>query len=72
MASSNFSSHHSSSNSLCDVEELRAKLEEKENILQTAAQYGKDLLDQNKELTQNLDDANRNYTRQIEVRVMEL
>lgn len=63
-------SYHSSSSSLCDVDILRARLEEKENILQTAAQYGKDLLDQNRELSQNLDDTNQNYTRQIEVSVV--
>lgn len=58
---------HSSLSSLCDSETLRARLEEKENLLLTAAQYGKDLLDQNRELSQNIEDTNRSYTRQMEV-----
>jgi len=61
------SSCSSSSSSLCDVESLRARLEEKDQILRTSAQYGKDLLDQNRELAQSIDDTTRKFTRQLEV-----
>ncbi|XP_067943778.1 protein Spindly-B-like isoform X2 [Watersipora subatra] len=59
-------SARSSTSSLSELDALRAQLEEKDNTIQTAAQYGKDLLDQNRELSQNLDDTNSNYTKQIE------
>lgn len=61
------SSNNSSSSSLCDMEALKARLQEKESTLLTAAQYGYDLLETNRELTQCLDDTNRKYTRQVEV-----
>ena len=62
------SSCHTSSSSLySDVDTLRAKLDEKDTLLQTAAQYGKDLLDHNRELAQTVDEITRKYTRQIEV-----
>ncbi|KAF6033028.1 SPDL1 [Bugula neritina] len=61
------SSCSSSSSSLCDVESLRARLEEKDQILRTSAQYGKDLLDQNRELAQSIDDTTRKFTRQLEI-----
>ena len=57
----------SSSSSLSDVESLRQVLEEKEALLFRAAQYGKDLLDQNSELTQDIESLNQKYSKQIEV-----
>jgi len=68
MDSHSVSSCHTSSSSLySDVDTLRSKLDEKDTLLQTAAQYGKDLLDHNRELANSLDETTRKYTRQIEV-----
>lgn len=45
----------------------QAQLKEMEMKLETAAQYGLTLLNENHELTQNLADTNNKYTRQVEV-----
>ena len=52
-----------------EVKQLRAALEEKEEYLTKAAQFGKQLLETNQELEQQLEDNTKVYYEKVEVRL---